>query len=240
MLKKETKYILKWAKRIKAINFLGGKCEECGETNIHTLDFHHKNPENKEFQISLVGVHRRWSTIEKEIKKCILLCRNCHIKKQQKKETRQSKRRIKIKQQLLEYKGSFKCSECNNEDLTGMSFDFHHIRNKEFCISDEVRRSTGYNTKQDYSLTDRMLNELDKCIILCRNCHVMKHTNMELFNRLKSKIYEKVESMKENQKLDIDQIMSLRSEGLSAQKIANRLGCKKSSVEYYLYHKKHH
>ena len=76
MLKKEVKYVLKWAKKIRAINFLGGKCQNCGKTNIHILDFHHKHSEEKEFQISLVGIHKRWSSIEKEIKKSILLYRN--------------------------------------------------------------------------------------------------------------------------------------------------------------------
>jgi hypothetical protein len=54
-------------------------CKECGENRIPTLDFHHRNPEEKEFKISKMvrdGYSKR--TILKEIKKCDVLCSNCH------------------------------------------------------------------------------------------------------------------------------------------------------------------
>lgn len=238
MLKKERKYILKWAKKIKAIRYLGSKCCYCEEDNIHALDFHHKNPKEKKFQITLVGLHKKWSSIEKEIKKCILLCCNCHIKEHRKNRTTQSLRRIKIKQQMLEYKGSFQCSKCGTEDLTGTTLDFHHIREKEIGIGDLIGRSTGYHSKRQFSLTERILKELDKCIILCHNCHVITHTNLILYDKLKKEIYNKIESMQENHRLDVDKIMLLKSQGLSPQKIANQLCYKKSSVEYHIYHKK--
>lgn len=237
MLKKEIKYILKWAKKIRAINYLGGKCHKCGNSNIHTLDFHHIDQKTKEFSISLVGLHRKWSIIEEEIKKCILLCRNCHMIEHSKNITPESVRRIKIKQQLLEYKGSFRCSQCQIEDVDGIILDFHHTKDKEIGIGDLIGRSTGYHTKKQFNLTDKILKELDKCIILCRNCHVINHTNLILYNKLKKDIYAKMESMQENDRLDINKIMLLRSQGLSPQKIANKLGYKKYSVEYHIYHK---
>jgi len=58
----------------------GGKCEFCGyNKNIAALEFHHKNPNEKEFQIDL----RRFSNcniqkLEKELNKCMILCANCH------------------------------------------------------------------------------------------------------------------------------------------------------------------
>lgn len=46
------------------------KCKEA-------LDFHHVNPNEKDFNIS--GSHSRsWEKIELELKKCVLLCANCH------------------------------------------------------------------------------------------------------------------------------------------------------------------
>jgi hypothetical protein len=52
-------------------------CLKCGETRNHLLDFHHKDPSKKDFQISQ-GERYGWKKIEKEIKKCIPLCSNCH------------------------------------------------------------------------------------------------------------------------------------------------------------------
>ena len=36
-----------WAKKIMSINYLGGKCKQCGSDNIFHLSFHHKNKEDK-------------------------------------------------------------------------------------------------------------------------------------------------------------------------------------------------
>jgi predicted HNH restriction endonuclease len=65
--------------RLKAIEFLGGKCIKCGyDKYIEVLEFHHRNPNEKEFSISKSGYCRSWERVSKEIKKCDLLCANCH------------------------------------------------------------------------------------------------------------------------------------------------------------------
>lgn len=55
------------------------KCEECGEDRWQTIDFHHKNPLEKEIGIS-VAIKNGWSKsrILNEIEKCEILCANCH------------------------------------------------------------------------------------------------------------------------------------------------------------------
>lgn len=72
------KFNLRWAKRYRAAQELGGKCKTCGEDNLFCLDFHHINPSEKSFEISKVTAHMPWSKIELELKKCELLCRKCH------------------------------------------------------------------------------------------------------------------------------------------------------------------
>lgn len=55
-------------------------CSICGESHISCLDFHHTDPKVKESGLSGLW---RYSTKEKvldEIKKCIVLCANCHRK----------------------------------------------------------------------------------------------------------------------------------------------------------------
>ena len=59
----------------------GLKCKKCPENHISCLDFHYKNPDEKETTIA--NMHRTgWKRerILKEIKKCIVLCANCHRK----------------------------------------------------------------------------------------------------------------------------------------------------------------
>jgi len=52
-------------------------CLKCGENRNHLLDFHHVDPNQKDFQISQ-GERYGWKRIKEEIDKCIVLCSNCH------------------------------------------------------------------------------------------------------------------------------------------------------------------
>lgn len=55
-------------------------CYVCGESDDSCLDFHHLNPGEKEFSVSMM-VHRvSWSALMHEVDKCICLCANCHRK----------------------------------------------------------------------------------------------------------------------------------------------------------------
>lgn len=80
MKREKDKFILRWAKRYRAVQELGGKCKHCGIDDIFVLHFHHKDPTKKEFGISQFSVHGEWCELKKEIDKCILLCGNCHSK----------------------------------------------------------------------------------------------------------------------------------------------------------------
>ena len=64
--------------RHEMIRLLGNKCIQCGTDEF--LQFDHINREEKEYSISkiMLGNRRR---LLKEIKKCQLLCDDCHRKK---------------------------------------------------------------------------------------------------------------------------------------------------------------
>jgi len=65
--------------RLKAIAFLGGKCAKCGYSKCpEVLEFHYKDPSKKDFNVSRKGHCRSWERVKEEIKKCVLLCANCH------------------------------------------------------------------------------------------------------------------------------------------------------------------
>lgn len=54
-------------------------CIICGESEPCCIDFHHINPDTKEFTISQhLGKGR--DVLRKEISKCICVCANCHRK----------------------------------------------------------------------------------------------------------------------------------------------------------------
>lgn len=56
-------------------------CEKCSESHLACLDFHHKDPSEKEISLSNAVTHG-WSKerILKEMQKCVVLCSNCHRK----------------------------------------------------------------------------------------------------------------------------------------------------------------
>jgi transcription elongation factor Elf1 len=71
-----------------------------------------------------------------------------------------AKRRRKIKNLATEYKGG-KCQICGYNKYQG-ALDLHHIGgNKEFGIADK-----GYTRSWE-----KVKTELDKCILVCANCH---------------------------------------------------------------------
>lgn len=62
------------------VNALGGKCWKCGyDRCVHGFDFHHINPADKKFTISTsIAAGLSSQELLNEIKKCALLCSNCH------------------------------------------------------------------------------------------------------------------------------------------------------------------
>lgn len=65
--------------RDRAVKYKGGKCILCGYNRCQAaLDFHHVDPTQKEFGISMDGITRSWERVLKELDKCVLVCSNCH------------------------------------------------------------------------------------------------------------------------------------------------------------------
>lgn len=63
----------------KVIDLMGGKCVKCGYCrNYAALEFHHLDPSKKEINISGDGIKGSWKRLTEELKKCILVCSNCH------------------------------------------------------------------------------------------------------------------------------------------------------------------
>ena len=65
-------------RKLKLILYKGGKCQRCGYNKYpECLTFHHRNVEEKSFNIS--GRHcYKFESLIKEVDKCDLLCCLCH------------------------------------------------------------------------------------------------------------------------------------------------------------------
>jgi predicted HNH restriction endonuclease len=65
--------------KTKCIEYKGGKCEICGYNKFQgALEFHHRDPTQKDFQLSKA---RSWTfneRVKNELDKCQILCSNCH------------------------------------------------------------------------------------------------------------------------------------------------------------------
>jgi len=95
----------------------------------------------------------------KNIKGCsyCITCANIHNKE----------KRRSLKEQYVDYKGG-QCLICGYNKYLG-SLDFHHIdpNEKEFSMAQFKLRSF-----------DQVKSELDKCVLLCANCHREVHAGI--------------------------------------------------------------
>jgi len=66
--------------RERMLEAMGNKCACCGyDKCLRILEFHHINPKTKSFSLgSARGNISSWKNLVNELKKCILVCQNCH------------------------------------------------------------------------------------------------------------------------------------------------------------------
>lgn len=63
----------------RMVDYKGGCCEICGyERCLRALDFHHRDPATKRFNLAQ-GHNRSWESLRLELDKCLLVCSNCHL-----------------------------------------------------------------------------------------------------------------------------------------------------------------
>lgn len=69
-------------KKKRAVEYKGGACESCGYSrSLAALEFHHRDPKEKDFKLSSPHVRQPWHKQKTELDKCSLLCANCHREK---------------------------------------------------------------------------------------------------------------------------------------------------------------
>jgi len=81
-MSRRSENVKRWRKTVKEtiIKSMGGKCCICSYSKCDkALELHHLDPELKEFSFGDVMARpKAWSQIIIELRKCILVCSNCH------------------------------------------------------------------------------------------------------------------------------------------------------------------
>lgn len=65
--------------KLLALEYKGNKCSLCGyDKYVGALEFHHTDPNQKDYNLAKKGYTFSWKRIKEELDKCILVCANCH------------------------------------------------------------------------------------------------------------------------------------------------------------------
>lgn len=86
----------------------------------------------------------------------------------------QKDKRDELRKWYIDLKSTLKCSKCGYSHPAAL--DFHHIEDKE--KGNEIAAIISRRSKKF------ILKEIEKCIILCSNCHRVLHYNKKLENIL--------------------------------------------------------
>lgn len=81
-MSKRSEAVKRWRNKTKErmTESMGGECVCCGyKVCQRSLDFHHLDPSEKELSFGKMRAEpHAWSKIVEELRKCVLVCSNCH------------------------------------------------------------------------------------------------------------------------------------------------------------------
>ncbi len=86
-------------------------------------------------------------------------CKDC-------KRTVRVTRRKKTRKWLDDHKKNLACERCGFSDFRALEFHHSNDKEKDFNVADMIRSGSSIQT---------ILKEIEKCEILCSNCHQIEH-----------------------------------------------------------------
>lgn len=164
-----------FANKKSCIQYKGNTCEDCGlqahDDNLKMFDFHHLEPEHKDFNISDVR-GQSYTSVLRELDKCALLCANCHTKRHldmkleegyHNKLEGNTERFKEVRHEKLTHacKGDIKCFKCEYDDCEEALIISFQGEDKKFYK---------YNRNPE-NWSEEFKEALDNSSIVCKNCH---------------------------------------------------------------------
>jgi hypothetical protein len=127
-----------------------------------------------------------------------------------------------VKLSFLGMSGKLECERCGYS-VPGV-LSFHHFGQKDFEISEVMIRRRKVSEKE-------ILAEMEKCNLLCKNCHAKEQVNWDRMNRFWGLIQERAEDHKECppavSRMKVSELLKI---GMKKAEVARELGCSKSTV----------
>lgn len=146
----KAKAVREWRNKTKLrmIEAFGSKCATCGYSRcIAALEFHHLDPTKKEFGPgALRASSSSWQKICDELRKCVMLCANCH------REFHAGLLQIpddapRFDESYVEYKENLKCEKLDKCPVCAANKPKYQITCSKSCAS-------RHRNKIDWSLID--------------------------------------------------------------------------------------
>lgn len=103
-------------------------------------------------------------------KECQRLISQNWYRKNKERQKQNAKRNTRLyKHRFQKYKQTLSCEKCGEDE--SVCLDFHHSgdTSKDFSISNAVCQGLSWNT---------IMKEIQKCSVLCRNCHAKTHAGI--------------------------------------------------------------
>ena len=130
-------------------------CAECGQQYpTYIMDFDHRDPATKAFEISTNVARRAWGKLLAEISKCDVVCARCHRLR----SWNPPQKPLRERQKLVHLLKAVPCADCG-ESFHHSQMDFDHVRGTKL----------GQVPKMSSLVAIRA--EAAKCEIVCANCH---------------------------------------------------------------------
>jgi hypothetical protein len=143
-------------------------CSQCGFDDERALHFDHISRDEKVINIAR---SKSFNQIVEEIDKCQVLCANCHSRKTmleyptEKKPRPHREKAVTLVNELK--RNVYKCCEiCQKSVEEGFEQSFHFDHINPLDKVDNISAIANH-----YNDEEILLNELEKCRLLCANCH---------------------------------------------------------------------
>ena len=95
--------------------------------------------------------------------------RSWHQRHKEKRLARIYQKKAAIYEYVQQIKSQLHCVDCGQRHPAALQFHHLNAQDKQFNIADAVRNGISL---------DRIKKEISKCIVLCANCHLIRHYNM--------------------------------------------------------------